>query len=178
MWEEASMVACSPDAVRTHTLRAGGEIVARFVQQGGTTRVEAGDAVYELARVGFVRPRVVVRPVGSLADVASLVEDPSSGSADITLAGGERFAFDRLSSAGGDCAVSDARGLRVLTMERELRDDGPTAAIRVLAGLNRHTATMLAMLSWHVLMTDLDDPRRPLTMYNGPERRRHPRQQF
>jgi hypothetical protein len=176
MWEEASMT-WNQDAVRAHTLRAGGEVVARLVRTGTTTRVEAGGAVYDVARVGFVRRRVVVRPAGSLSDVAALVEDPS-GNVDITLENGARFALDRVSSSGGECAVRDALGKKVLTMERELADDGPRAEIRVERGLDRHTATMLAALSWHVLLTDLDDPSRPVSVYNGPERRQHPRQQF
>ncbi|MFZ5478416.1 MAG: hypothetical protein ACOZNI_16730 [Myxococcota bacterium] len=175
MLEEAPMV-CVHDGGQAHVLRAGDEVVARLVRTGATTtRAEARDAEYDIVRVGFVRPRVVVRPKGSLSDVAALV-DPATGHGAIEFADGARYGFDWVSPAGGECAVRDPTGRPVLTMRREVGPERAGAAIRVDRSLDRRTATVLAMLSWHVLLLDLEDLRRPVTVYNGPERRKGPRE--
>lgn len=161
---------------RAHLLHAGDEVLARLERTGAaTTRVETGGEVLQVSRVGFVRPRVVLRPEGSMAEIAAFVPDAMPGTGTIVFADGTSYGLERVSFHGGECVVRDPAGKQVLHVQREIGSGHTGAALTVEHGVGVDRALPLATLCWHVLLLELDDPNRPLSVYNGVERRRSPR---
>lgn len=161
---------------RAHLLHAGADVLARLERTAAaTTRVDAHGRNLTLCRVGFVRPRVVLRPEGEIAEIASFVPDPLSGDGTIAFSDGTSFALERVSWSGGECLVRDVDGRQVLHVQREMEGGRCGAALTAEPRLGHERALELACLCWHVLLLELDDPNRPVTWYIGPERRRSPR---
>lgn len=161
---------------RAHLLHAGDEVLARLERTGAaTTRVETGGHVLQVSRVGFVRPRVVLRPEGSMAEIAAFVPDAMFGTGSIVFADGASYALERVWVSGGECVVRDPRGRQVLHVQREIGAGHTGAALTVEYGVGVDRALPLAVLCWHVLLLELDDHNLPVTFYNGDERRRSPR---
>lgn len=163
---------------RKHVLRAGDEILARLERTGAaTSEAEADGRRFTVARVGFVRPRVVVRLANSMEDVASLQGD-GFGAQQIVLADGRHCTLERLSWHGGECVVLDVDGAQLVHVQRELVGGQCGAAIEVEAGVSPETALALALLCWHVLLLELEDLARPVSVLNGAARPRSPRAQL
>lgn len=163
---------------RTHVLRAGDEVLARLERTGAaTSTAEAGGRRFTVARVGFVRPRIVVRPEGSMEEVASLEGDGVEGQR-VRLADGRTGTLERVSWHSGECVVHDDAGARLLHVQREFVGGLCNAAIVVEAGVSPETALALALVCWHALLLELDDLARPVSVSNGTTRPRSPRAQL
>jgi hypothetical protein len=179
-----------PEAPRVHALHAGGQILARVAGEPGARRATrtSGGATLALRRVGFVRPRTVLRPEGGLADVASLESD-WDGEGRILFPDGRTYRLARESASGGDYCVRDEAGRVVLRLHREGAVDAAGATVAVEpamlavrdapdAAREVERCVALAVLGWNEALSDLEDPSRPVTVYNGADRRRSPRLAF
>lgn len=157
-------------------LYALGEELARFGPigpRGAAVTCAAGHVT--LSRVGFVRPRVLLRKDG--VQLASFTQD-FSGHGRVDLADGTCLDFDRISLAGGEAVLLDAARRWVVHVARDPEGDARGATLTVDRAVEVHRAVLLAVIAWHALLADLEDPGRPLSVWNGPAERVHPRSRF
>jgi hypothetical protein len=170
-----------PEAPRAHALRVHGRVLARVTGEPGARRATrvTDDDVRPLAlrRVGFVHPRTVLRREDTFADVASLETD-WGGEGRILFPDGRTFRLARLSASGGDYSVRDEEGRVVLRLQRDGAGDAPAGTVAVEPELEVERCVALAVLGWHEALSELEDRARPVTVYNGPDRRRSPRLAF
>lgn len=164
-WEEQSP--------GSFTLRSGDAALARLERvDSWTSWLDAADRRWTIGKVGFLRPCVVVRPEGTFEEAARL-ETTGPGVNRALRFGETQCTFERVDDA--EIRVRDAGGQTLLRGRRELVDGRWGAAIEVEPTLRWERALLLAALAWHVLLVDLEDPRRPVSVTNGVVSRRSPR---
>jgi hypothetical protein len=118
----------------------------------------AGNDAFILQRVGFHRPRIVVRPMGELAEIAHLQHD-WHGHRTLCVASGPCYDFER-STTGLIVRATD--GTRVARLDWSGRPDSAAARVH----LDSPEATgrfglLILMVAGSVLIDDLFNPSMP-----------------
>ncbi len=170
-----------PEVSRGTALHLGGRVLARMDgdarERGLTSLIDGAPRPLTVKRVGFVNPRVVVRPQGSMSDVAALEMD-WTGEGAIRFADGDAFTLTRVTSSGDEFVVRDASRRVVMRVQREGALPTVQAHVAVEPELEVGRCVVLASLSWHQALSELDDPSAPVTLHDGVDRRRSPRHGF
>jgi hypothetical protein len=136
---------------------------ARLERSERTWTAEGPRGVWALQKVGFYRPRVVVRPKGQLAEVAHVQPD-WRGIGTIRFADGVPFEAERTPSGSGLTIRDGARHtVAKLTWVDGL--DAPAAHATVAGSLVADgKALLLLLLGWHTHLEELGDPGWPVTL--------------
>ena len=143
-------------------LRGEEGLVARLSHGERGCVAEAQPNAWTLQRVGFHHPRVVVRPVGALAEIAHVQSD-WRGIHGLHFASGPSWEIDPSHSAG--TVVRDETGAVVMRLAWNGRFDAPgarvTAAVETISG--RFGPISLVVAGFLFLET-LGDPARRISL--------------
>ena len=152
-WEQSGKLASR--------LSADGEVAATLTwarSWGSLATGKSGDSEWTFKRLGFLRPRVTVREVGSDSNLAVLSLN-WVGEGAVVFSDGEAFQFKRSGFWHPEWAMLDSRGVRVFLLRpdsgwRKRKADIEFPGEAALG--NR--ALLLAILGWYViiLISDYD----------------------
>ncbi len=146
-------------------LQDGVSVWARLAPAERGWDAAAGNESWTLQRVGFHRPRIVVRPTGELAEVAHVLHD-WHGHRTLCIESGPCYDFER-SPMG--LVVRGSDGTRVARLEWTGRHDA--AAARVYLDSPEATGTsglLILVVAGSVFIDDLFDPSLPRTVGEVP----------
>jgi hypothetical protein len=122
---------------------------------------QAGDAAWTLQRVGFHRPRVVIRPVGQLAEVAHLQSD-WRGLYALHIASGPTWELDPTHSGG--ISVRDDRGANLLSVSWAGLDSTRAKVSGTTNVIDGRFGDLCLAASGHLLLEHAQDPTRRLAV--------------
>ena len=135
---------------------------ARLSQAERGWRAEAGGVRWTLHRVGFHRPRMVLRPEGALAEEASLVEGWGGVHA-VHFVSGPSWELDMTHRAGA--VLRDAEGRELARLTWDGRFDAPGARVQTEAALFRDRRGQAGLLLTGFAYLDaLTDPARHIAL--------------
>ena len=142
-------------------LRDGTTPVATLTPGDRAWLATTADHAFTIQRVGFHRPRIVVRPLGALAEVAHVQHD-WRGVGTLCLASGPCFEIDRGAAAG--LTVRDGAGLAVVRLAWNVRGDAPSARVQLAsAEATGRFGVLILLVAGYLLVDELGDPSRPRT---------------
>jgi len=151
----------SPTPEGGWALRDGPTVVATLAPGERAWLATAPEHAFTLQRVGFHRPRVVVRPLGALAEIAHVQHD-WRGVGTLCLASGPCFEIDR--GAAGGLTVRDSAGQAVVRLSWSARGDAPSARVHLASPeATGRFGTIILVVAAFLLVDDLGDPSRPRT---------------
>lgn len=121
----------------------------------------AGALSWTLQRVGLKRPRIVVRPVGELAEVAHVQHD-WHGHRTLCIGSGPCYDLERSPSG---LVVRTTEGARVARLDWTGRHDSAAAVVHVDSPeATGPSGRLLLLVAGSVLVDDLFDPSLPRTI--------------
>lgn len=141
---------------RQFELRQDGDVLAnlRFeTSLGSLARAETADAAYTFKRIGYFRPGVTIRLVGSTQDLGSFQPDWGTGGL-IALASGAKYTFHCANFRGARWSMLDETGECVL--EFVLKSFVKTGA-QVTFGRSCEDAPLLALFGGYLMVLMADD---------------------
>ncbi|MDP2309383.1 MAG: hypothetical protein Q8P18_25405 [Pseudomonadota bacterium] len=139
-------------------LRDAASVMATFSRGHRAWTASTGAESWTVQRVGFHRPRIVVRPAGALAEIAHLQHD-WRGHGTLCTSSGPCFEFEP--NAAG-LAVRADDGVWVARLEWSGRHDAASARAHLhpREPLGRF-GLLILLVAGYVLIHDLGDPSRP-----------------
>lgn len=139
------------------TLRSAFAVEAQLCPGPKSWIAVVGPRAWTLARVGFHRPRVVVRPVGSLAEVAHAQAD-WRGLYAVRFVSGPTWEIDP--SHSGGTVVRAERGAEIARLAWNGRFDAPGARVTLDAAADTRFAPLANLLAGYLFLDGLQDPTR------------------
>ncbi|MDP2311661.1 MAG: hypothetical protein Q8P41_02055 [Pseudomonadota bacterium] len=148
------------DSSGTWDLQDGETVWARLSPMEGAWAASAGDHAWTLQRVGFRHPRIVVRPMGEMAEVAHVLHDWQGRT--LCIESGPVYDLER-SSTGLVVRASD--GTSVVRLEWIAGYDAAAARVH----LDSPEATgplglLILVVAGSMFIDDLFDPSLPRTV--------------
>lgn len=141
-------------------LQQDGHAVARLACGPRGWVAETAKEAWSLHRVGFHRPRLVVRPVGSLAEVAYAQAD-WRGLFALHFVSGPTWEIDPTHSGG--TVVRDAAGAIVYRLAWNGRFDAPGLRVAYEPDVgDPRFAPLAGLVAGHLVLDGLGDPRQRL----------------
>jgi YD repeat-containing protein len=157
--------------LKTLKWEQSGRLSSRLVADGQTTATltwakswgslatgESADGEWTFKRLGFLRPRVVVREAGSDSDLAVL-SISWVGEGAVVFSDGEAFQFKRSGFWHPEWSMSDSRGARLLSLKPDMGRKKKKADVEVGdSDVLSKRISLLAILGWYViiLISDYD----------------------
>ncbi|MDP2313989.1 MAG: hypothetical protein Q8P41_13865 [Pseudomonadota bacterium] len=143
-------------------LRDGGRAYARLAPGARAWAATAAEGAWTVQQVGFHRPRIVVRPMGALAEVAHFQHD-WHGHGTLCIASGPCYELDRTGPGGLVVRTSD--GTSIARIAWSPRQDARAARVHLDAlDATGRFGLLLLLVGAYLLISDLHDPSRPLTV--------------
>lgn len=140
------------------TLEDAGGIQARLSPGERAWIASGAGRSWSVQRVGFHRPRIVVRPMGQLAEVAHLEHD-WHGHRTLCIASGPCYDFER-TPAGLIVRATD--GTRVARLDWSARHDTSAASVHLESSeATGRFGLLILIVAGSVLVDDLIDPSLP-----------------
>ena len=150
----------SPDAAGGWTLHGASGVEGRLSRADRAWVAEAGGEAWTLQRVGFNRPRIVVRPAGQLAEIAHAQAD-WRGLQALHFVSGPTWEIDPTHS-GGTVVRDEARAV-VLRVTWNGRFDQPGARVQADAARWPGRFGVLAgVVAGFGVLEGIEDPNRRL----------------
>ncbi len=145
------------------TLATDGKVYARVTwakSWGSLATGESADGEWTLKRVGFMRPRVTVRKVGSQSDLVVVSMDWTGGGT-VSFSDASSFNFKRVGFWRPELVLTDPIGNRIFSMTQSSGFGKQRATLKLESEAARSSwrTTLLAIVGWYlaILISEYDN---------------------